>query len=997
MARSSSNIAKPYRSLLSKLFIVAYFSIVSSHSYAQSSCDSVFPDAVSSSANGSVLQMRFNSKIFDSPDNILDTTTSDFHSSSRCGSALCGISNSVVNQMSFSGSYPTGNPNLDVGFEDVETVSPGNYDRAQFGTSSVVTMQTGVYVIRRDFKMQGSSQIIVQGSGTVVVYVQGDFSASSNAIINSAGGASNIFFYVEGDIDFGSTVDYTGVTYSKGAFEIGSDAIYKGAATAEGFISLGSRAEVTFDDSVVSATNFDSQCTSAGSSLAIDSIDISPSTFNASVCSPIEITLTVLDQNGDLLTGFTGEINLSTTLGNGDWSKTSVASDALGTLNVGASESGSASYTFDASGADGGQVTLEFSNARFQTVNVSAEDSATGTSDTSNGIFFSENEFSFSDAMGASKDVIAGREHTFTVQMRKADGVGGASCGVATGYQVDNVEVTFARFSNDPGGAAPILVDSAGNQLTVPEASPGSPNFQAGFVNGEATVKLITTDVARFRIIFSDDSGAFASEEIFGHSGSLDVRPFGFDISVAGNPQSSDHTGSTFIKSAEPFAVSVRAVAWQSSDDIDADGQPDGHATASPADNADLSDNPSLPNFGQEPFQEGITLSAVEISPNSGVVNVLESSTSSIDGRRVTSFTNGAGITNTVLYEDVGVIALQATLTNKPYLTASVAETEKMDSGSNYVGRFYPAAFRLDSGQVQDQCTTGLDFTYMGDEVNPSFVISAVNILGDVTPNYEGDYGMLVGDATDVAIGIYDANTDTNLTSRFVYSAASTMGWSAGQLALTMSLNDQRAGAPDGPFTTAKIGITPTDADGVTFLSVDLDLDVDNDSVNDFIELGESEQRFGRLRLASAFGPETANLPVEFVTEYWNGSFWEVNVDDSCTTVGLDTITYPGGTIDVVANRNITVGTGTTTGTYPDATSSDIVFVAGVARHFFSAPGAGNTGSFSVEVDISSRWWLGFDWNQDGDYLQGQLPTANYQFGSYRGHDRVINWQEIYP
>lgn len=44
-------------------------------------------------------------------------------------------------------------------------------------------------------------------------------------------------------------------------------------------------------------------------------------------------------------------------------------------------------------------------------------------------------------------------------------------------------------------------------------------------------------------------------------------------------------------------------------------------------------------------------------------------------------------------------------------------------------------------------------------------------------------------------------------------------------------------------------------------------------------------------------------------------------------------------------------------------------------------------------VDTSGMDWLKFDWDQDGSH-DDDLPTATVTFGSYRGHDRVIYWQE---
>jgi len=53
-----------------------------------------------------------------------------------------------------------------------------------------------------------------------------------------------------------------------------------------------------------------------------------------------------------------------------------------------------------------------------------------------------------------------------------------------------------------------------------------------------------------------------------------------------------------------------------------------------------------------------------------------------------------------------------------------------------------------------------------------------------------------------------------------------------------------------------------------------------------------------------------------------------------------------------------------------------------------SAPGIGNTGT--VELLFTTEPWLRFDWLGTGETDPGAVAT----FGGFRGHDRVIYWQE---
>jgi len=161
--------------------------------------------------------------------------------------------------------------------------------------------------------------------------------------------------------------------------------------------------------------------------------------------------------------------------------------------------------------------------------------------------------------------------------------------------------------------------------------------------------------------------------------------------------------------------------------------------------------------------------------------------------------------------------------------------------------------------------------------------------------------------------------------------------------------------------------------------------------------LARFDARYGRLRLDDAFGPESTVLPVNFYTEYWTGNSFVKNINDNCTTVLRSAITYPAGTILTPANLNVQLSGGTTTGNYPVNTVSPTTLIGfgnGDARHSFSTPTGGATGSFNVTVDLTSYPWLRFDWNQDGNYSDTSLPTARFGFGQYRGHDRVIYWRE---
>jgi hypothetical protein len=88
----------------------------------------------------------------------------------------------------------------------------------------------------------------------------------------------------------------------------------------------------------------------------------------SNVCSQAPVTIQVVGPNAAIVTGYTGNVSISTVGSTGgNWSKTSTPADALGTLTPGTPNTGAATYSFVA--ADQGQVILNFQDNAAETVN----------------------------------------------------------------------------------------------------------------------------------------------------------------------------------------------------------------------------------------------------------------------------------------------------------------------------------------------------------------------------------------------------------------------------------------------------------------------------------------------------------------------------------------------------------------------------------------------------------------------------------------------------
>jgi MSHA biogenesis protein MshQ len=279
-----------------------------------------------------------------------------------------------------------------------------------------------------------------------------------------------------------------------------------------------------------------------------------------------------------------------------------------------------------------------------------------------------------------------------------------------------------------------------------------------------------------------------------------------------------------------------------------------------------------------------------------------------------------------------------------------------------------------------------------------SYQLRAEDATGNLLTNYTSSYGS--GLTPSYVAENADAGNGVVLSSRFA-SGASLTAIGGGILQLSSaaaSFSRQASTAPDGPYTSLQFGLDITDSfDARSLQTKNMNAATTGTCSGascTTASLGSPVVvRYGRLRLDDAFGPETFPLPVNFATEYWTGNHFSLNTSDSCTLVPRSAISYPAGSIAVDANRTVSLTGGSTLGTYTNLTATDVKFGAGTAGQQFTAP-SGGTGRFVVRVDLTNLPWLRFDWNQDGNYSDVSLPNANFEFGSYRGNDRIIYWRE---
>ncbi|HKK06572.1 MAG TPA: DUF6701 domain-containing protein [Gammaproteobacteria bacterium] len=714
---------------------------------------------------------------------------------------------------------------------------------------------------------------------------------------------------------------------------------------------------------------------------------------NGIKCQAEPVTVTALNGGGAVLSSFTGTATLSTSTNHGDWTVLSGA----GTLTPGGPDSGQAIYQF--ASADNGQVVLGLRDTHAEALTISA--TWPGVLSTSAVLTF--RPYGFQVTPNPIGTQVSGRPFNLTLTAVGSP-PSGTGCSPITEYSgVQNVRfwATYVDPASNPFGN---LVSV--NATAIGTSEVAATTVPVTFNNGVSNpVTLVYPDAGSIQVQMKDDINVGAppagtgSEVVIGGAAFV-VRPFGFDVTVPGNPGAVDDTGPAFIRAGQAagdtFDANLRAVAWQAADDVNNDGVPDGIGDADPTNNANLSDNPLTPNFGEETTPASISLSALHLNPrvaDGGTAGVL-------NGAAPLTASGGTAATGSVLrYSEVGVIELDAAANN--YLGGT-----SVQGGSGPIGRFFPDHFVVAGTPVLVNrsdvpgCTDS--FTYMDEDFRTQFTLQAVNADGNPTQNYETlpgvyDYAYLKlaanppAGAGQLGFAAVDdpAGTPTALTSRLREdSIAGT--FSNGVASLDASLRILRSSGTDGPFANLAVGIKPVDKDGVSLAPGALDLDPTLSGGNTHEQVGSTDVRQGRVVFENAFGSQYLDLTVPLYTEYYAGAGagFVANGSDNCTAIGT-------GLLDLSNNlqnpapgvATIQVGSGSTT-----ATIANNPMASGRSGLSLSRPN--DSGYVDIDLDLSTLPWLQYDWDGNGVH-DNNPPTARATFGSYRGDDRIIYWREV--
>ncbi|HET7831904.1 MAG TPA: DUF6701 domain-containing protein, partial [Gallionella sp.] len=267
-----------------------------------------------------------------------------------------------------------------------------------------------------------------------------------------------------------------------------------------------------------------------------------------------------------------------------------------------------------------------------------------------------------------------------------------------------------------------------------------------------------------------------------------------------------------------------------------------------------------------------------------------------------------------------------------------------------------------------DLSCSGCTFTYMGEQMNAVFTLTAQAAGNTTTVNYAGsgntnDLARFNPAATGNPLKL--AVDNTALSARVDTSLVASGSFVAGAANVVAPLAITRGGSADGPYAALGIGIAPQDSDGIVMNAYDLD--TNGDAVSDHTLVGRTEVRYGQMKLSNAHGSELLPLAIATTVQYWNGTVYVTSAGDNQTSfIAPTNLTF--------SNRHGLPSNPTVVGA-----PFTVVITGGSGSFTFAAPNVAGSVDFATTAP---------------SYLPSN--TARASFGVYKGNNDFIYMRENY-
>jgi MSHA biogenesis protein MshQ len=697
----------------------------------------------------------------------------------------------------------------------------------------------------------------------------------------------------------------------------------------------------------------------------------------------------------------TGTITVSTSTGHGDWSPTSGG----GSFIAGASNSGTANYTYVT--ADNGAVTLSLRDTYAETVTINVADgpitqkSGSAIASEQQPLTFVASGFRFTNGANAATSIgtqVAGKSSTqsLALQAVRTDTNTGACTAAFPSGQT--VSISLAYQCNNPAtcvaGQTLGITNNAATTNIASNPASGVTTYtpvllKFSTVNAEAPFSLDYSDVgqitlfARYTIPLGSGLG---SGSTMNGGGQFVVQPYNFTLSnikcttygagtcaaslpsPGNNPGASSAAGAAFIQAGQPFSATVTATNFM------------GAAT---------------PNYGLEISPPGVTLTANLMAPAGGDAAALNNAAA------FGTFSGGVATGTTFNWPEVGVISLTPGVAN--YLGSGTVT----GTASGNVGRFIPNGFAvaLNTPVFGTGCSAGA-FSYVGQPllytVAPVMTVTAQAVGGTTTRNYTGAFLKLTNASlngrTYTPTPASPALNVSGLPPTSSDPAVADLG--TGQASLTFSAGSGllfSRGAAIAPFSAnVALSLNVADADGVSAPNP-----VTFGTGTGISFSTAATQYYGRLALLDAVGSELLDLPMLLTTQYYMSTTqgFAANAADSCTVAPA--ISFSNYQLNLAAGQTCVRDSGSpgiSGAGCAAAAASRYLPIAwagpptppplGSFNLILAAPGAGHAGAVSVTATAPA--WLQYNWGGSSN------PLGMATFGVFPGPASRVHQREVY-
>ncbi|MGF1698178.1 polymer-forming cytoskeletal protein [Vibrio lamellibrachiae] len=618
--------------------------------------------------------------------------------------------------------------------------------------------------------------------------------------------------------------------------------------------------------------------------------------------------------------------------------------------------------------------------------------------------------------------VIAGKSQTFEIRPMECSSEGSAisSPNYVGAKTLKLSSVSYVTPSTPINSAAISLFDKGINDWVDTPAS-GTVNFTADFslMNSEvvASSELIYPEAGEVSYTLTgeqciDDENGDPICKTFSGKQTVQARPWTFAICSEDDVSGNSSGGVGYQAAGTAFSTMVKPIVWQTNGSTTDDIDTSTYCGATVTQNFFVSDAPSAiivmtneldtPNAGNNGTLSGL--------PDPGVNHDSNST-----GRDYYDFAN-------LNWDEVGSIRLLVD-TQATYLGMDI------NQGYRNIGRFYPAHLVLYSN-AWSYVNNHDGFAYMNQPIAHSIVVEARNSTdceaGDCTTD---NYGLFDEDYI-VGVKFLAVNGSSkeleDRVENYVTMLWEGSHWSGAQLNITQNdftfikqlvpnSDSVMLTTEDGPFVSG-FGLRVYDkVDGVDFSRLDLELEADgSDTVLDIGSefFNQPEFRYGRLVMSDVGGTSNTNITIPVRTEYWQGSRFITNLEDS----GSELATVNSYVCkQTIWQSESTTSDSTLTGSENSSTWETVNF--GESSSISATPISsqtdpalreqirlwmriGDSAPYGVEASVClsslDTPWLQFDWRgktcgeDNNEECGDEDPSTVVTFGIHRGNDRVI-------